>query len=376
VPADETQATTAVALQWKRSPVWTGEQAGPKDKNGRSWYDPLFDDASWTTVALPDSGNDGELNDRYYRSHFLWDGVSPTTIQLAADDGLAIYINGKTLGSWGNGWRKLGCVNNPNSQCSVSVPVPAQKIPTTLLKRGDNVIAVDLWNGACCGYYLNIAVTGLIPSARPPNLLLPWPGGGIWYYTGGPHCDERKPQETCPSGAVRHAIDFSPLEQKTCPAGNHPEIKLTNRWVVAAAPGKVVKWSPSQIEIQHQGGLRTGYGHLADLQVKLGDPITKGKQLGHPSCAIEPGQRTTGIHLHFYFKFSTGELATKLPAHKQVLSGWTIYNAALNYDGTMTKQGHEKRTAYTGRCTPDRSEFKSCYQTKRIRNDLKSDNYP
>jgi hypothetical protein len=150
--------TTLISLTMKKSLVWTGNQAGPQDAGGHFWNDPAFDDSQWSTVTLPDTGVDLDADDRYYRSHFTWDGVSSLSINFATDDGLAIYVNGNLLGSWGNGWRQQGCVNGP-STCLVNFSVPAQDIPPGMLTIGDNVLAIELWNGVVLGgnsFYVNV----------------------------------------------------------------------------------------------------------------------------------------------------------------------------------------------------------------------------
>jgi pimeloyl-ACP methyl ester carboxylesterase len=151
----------SLPISWKKSGIWTGYQTGPQDVSGHFWKDRIFDDTLWSAVTLPDSGSDSTADDRYYRAHFTWDGISDLSVNFSSDDGLAIYINGNLLGSWGSGWRQYGCVNGP-SNCSVNSSVPAQIIPASMLASGDNVIAVDLWNGAiCCDYYLNVTLTQL-----------------------------------------------------------------------------------------------------------------------------------------------------------------------------------------------------------------------
>jgi len=174
------KAPSAQALSWRRSAVWTGNQAGPQDGNGRYWHDPVFDDSSWTTVSLPDSAFDLSADDRYYRAHFAWDGTSPASVYFVSDDGLTIYINGNLLGAWGNGWRQSGCVNNQIT-CVNTAIVPTQPIPASMLQPGDNVIAIDLWNTAtCCFYYLNVIVSAGEP-ARQPIILV----HGFQGYPGG-----------------------------------------------------------------------------------------------------------------------------------------------------------------------------------------------
>ena len=142
--------------QWKRSELWTGDEVGPHDANGRAWSDPNFDDTSWTGISLPDGGPSTVApTDQYYRAHFTWDGKSTLSLGLLSDDGLKIFINGVSWNSWGNGWRQAGCVNNPPDGCLLSVSVPLQTIPSEYLLNGDNIIAVDLWNEGG-SYYLDV----------------------------------------------------------------------------------------------------------------------------------------------------------------------------------------------------------------------------
>ncbi|MDQ3010585.1 MAG: beta galactosidase jelly roll domain-containing protein, partial [Acidobacteriota bacterium] len=148
---------TTINVTWRRSPVWVGDQSGPRDAAGRAWNNPSFDDSQWAIVVLPDSApSDSPVpNDRYYRAHFNWDVSSPVRANFSADDGLAIYVNGVLLGSWG-GYRQFGCVNGP-PVCTINTIVSPQTIPASLLRAGDNVIAVDLWN-AGLGFSLNVTL--------------------------------------------------------------------------------------------------------------------------------------------------------------------------------------------------------------------------
>jgi hypothetical protein len=150
-----TIANSTTNVMWRRSSVWTGNQAGPQDSAGRAWNNPAFDDSQWSVITLPEIVSSDSIapNNRYYRSHFNWDGSSSVRLNFSADDGLAIYINGALLGSWG-GYRQFGCVNGP-PVCTINTIVPVQTIPANLLRTGDNVIGVDAWN-AGLGFYLNV----------------------------------------------------------------------------------------------------------------------------------------------------------------------------------------------------------------------------
>ena len=161
----QTGCVSPIRLVMKKSPVWTGDQVGPQDTAGHFWNHSVFDDSQWSTVTLPDDGFDFDPDDRYYRFHFTWDGVSPVSIYFATDDGLAMYVNGNPLGSWGNGWRQEGCVNNTTTSCNINFSVPAQVIPPGILQLGDNVLAVDLWNGVGLNFYLDVKLGGVQPAA-------------------------------------------------------------------------------------------------------------------------------------------------------------------------------------------------------------------
>jgi murein DD-endopeptidase MepM/ murein hydrolase activator NlpD len=70
--------------------------------------------------------------------------------------------------------------------------------------------------------------------------------------------------------------------------------------VCATANGKVVSsgWAGGygrMVEIDHGNGLSTRYGHLSEINVKIGDPIKIGQVIG----AVGSTGRSTGPHLHY-----------------------------------------------------------------------------
>jgi murein DD-endopeptidase MepM/ murein hydrolase activator NlpD len=70
--------------------------------------------------------------------------------------------------------------------------------------------------------------------------------------------------------------------------------------VVAPAGGKVTKagWHGgygNMIEIDHENGLFTRYGHLSRIEVAVGDPLIRGQHIGN----IGSTGRSTGPHLHY-----------------------------------------------------------------------------
>ena len=70
--------------------------------------------------------------------------------------------------------------------------------------------------------------------------------------------------------------------------------------VRATANGKVVSsgWAGGygrMVEVDHGNGLSTRYGHLSEINVKVGDPIRIGQVIG----AVGSTGRSTGPHLHY-----------------------------------------------------------------------------
>lgn len=70
--------------------------------------------------------------------------------------------------------------------------------------------------------------------------------------------------------------------------------------VVSALPGKVIsagyeRGYGNAVLVEHDGGIRTRYGHLASINVKAGDAITSDIALG----TVGSTGRSTGPHLHF-----------------------------------------------------------------------------
>jgi murein DD-endopeptidase MepM/ murein hydrolase activator NlpD len=75
--------------------------------------------------------------------------------------------------------------------------------------------------------------------------------------------------------------------------------------IVAPANGIVVKsgWQGGYgrlIEIDHGNGLTTRYGHLAKLEVEVGDTVTRGQLIG----LVGSTGRSTGPHLHYELRLN------------------------------------------------------------------------
>ena len=163
------------------------------------------------------------------------------------------------------------------------------------------------------------------PNLSQPDLILPFLIGQVWSYTGGPHGAWER-------DGSRAAIDFAPGSTES---GCVP----SNAWVVASAPGLIVRANHGAIveDLDGDGNEQTGwnilYLHVKDLKVEAGDWVETSDFLGHPSCE---GGIATGTHVHIARKYN-GEWILADGPLPFVLSGWTVHAGSIPYDGTMTK---------------------------------------
>jgi LasA protease len=163
------------------------------------------------------------------------------------------------------------------------------------------------------------------PNLNQPDLILPFLIGQQWSYTGGPHGAWER-------DGSRAAIDFAPSSTES---GCVP----SDSWVVAAAPGLIVRANHSAIveDLDGDGNEQTGwnilYLHVKAPRVEVGDWVETSELLGHPSCE---GGIATGTHVHIARKYN-GEWISADGPLPFVLSGWAVHAGSKPYDGTMTK---------------------------------------
>jgi LasA protease len=164
------------------------------------------------------------------------------------------------------------------------------------------------------------------PSISQPAMSLPFEIHEAWAFTSGPH------------GAWEHdgplaALDFAPPSEKTgCLSSNH--------WVVASAPGLVVRSGNGVVvvDMDGDGSEQTGwnilYLHIAsNARVAKGVWVEQDAHIGHPSCE---GGVATGTHLHIARKYN-GEWIIAGGPLPFVLSGWTVYAGDKPYQGKLVK---------------------------------------
>ena len=182
------------------------------------------------------------------------------------------------------------------------------------------------------GEPFSYAVEVVPPEVTQPILTLPWAAGETWYYTGGPHGGWA-------SGSGWAAIDFTPPDASNCYQSDH--------WVVAAAPGLVVRSENGEVmfSLDDSGHEQVGwailYMHMAaEDRVAAGTKLNTGDKIGHPSCE---GGAADATHLHLARRYN-GEWIPAAGSVPMVLDGWRVTGEATDYDGGLIK-GNQVRVA-------------------------------
>lgn len=164
------------------------------------------------------------------------------------------------------------------------------------------------------------------PGLSQPEMVLPFEPYAAWAFTGGPH-------SAWENDGPLAALDFAPASDKT---GCDP----TTRWILAAAPGLVVRSGSGVVvvDMDGDGSEQTGWNILY-LHVAARNRVAKGvwvdmnARIGHASCE---GGKSTGTHLHFARKYN-GEWVTAGGPIPFVLSGWTVVAGEKPYEGQLIK---------------------------------------
>jgi LasA protease len=165
----------------------------------------------------------------------------------------------------------------------------------------------------------------------PPNLIqptftLPFEVGVPWTLIGGPH-------PAWEAESAWGALDFAP------PAAVSGCFD-SNAWVVAIAPGQIVRSESSYVvlDLDGDGFEQTGwvviYQHIATKdRIATGTTVEGGAHIGHPSCE---GGTANGTHVHIARKYN-GEWVAAGDPLPFVLSGWTAHAGNAPYEGKLTK---------------------------------------
>ena len=167
---------------------------------------------------------------------------------------------------------------------------------------------------------------------------LPFTQGELWSLTGGPHYSWN-------TGSPRGALDFAPVT-------GEPACAVSRAWVLASAPGKIVRSANNVVVIDLDGdgyeqtGWNIVYVHIAEQdRISQGEQVELDSPIGHPSC--ERG-RVTGTHVHIARKYN-GEWLFSDERLPFVLSGWEVRVGPRNYQGELFKDGQTVSADSAGR---------------------------
>jgi murein DD-endopeptidase MepM/ murein hydrolase activator NlpD len=164
------------------------------------------------------------------------------------------------------------------------------------------------------------------PAISQPEMDLPFETRSPWAFTGGPHAAWEH------DGPLA-ALDFAPATEKT-------GCGVAQQWVLAAAPGLVVRSGHGivVVDLDGDGSEQTGwnilYMHVANRdRMAKGQWVEKNDPIGHASCE---GGISTGTHMHIARKYNGEWIAADGPI-SFVLSGWTAVSGEKPYEGSLIK---------------------------------------
>jgi len=170
------------------------------------------------------------------------------------------------------------------------------------------------------------------PGLSQPFMTLPFEIGTTWSYTGGPHNAWGSDGPRGTDGPLA-AIDFAPENDK-------PGCAVTNSWVLALAPGLVVRSDNGVVvvDMDGDGSEQTGwnimYLHIATKdRIALGQWVEQDGLIGHASCE---GGKSTGTHVHIARKYN-GEWMLAGGPIPFMMDGWTVIAGDEPYIGKMVK---------------------------------------
>ena len=101
----------------------------------------------------------------------------------------------------------------------------------------------------------------------------------------------------CPSGEGHQGQDIRPA---TCDDNAH--------WAVAATDGTITNVGSYSVYLTDADGVRYDYLHMGNVQVSVGETVTRGQRLGYVSN--EFGGTPTTIHLHFNLRMNVDGLGS------------------------------------------------------------------
>jgi len=162
------------------------------------------------------------------------------------------------------------------------------------------------------------------PGFKQPLMSLPIEPGSTWSFTGGPH-------SAWGTDGPLAAVDFAP-ENDT------PGCYVTASWVLAVAPGLVVRSGNGvvMVDMDGDGSEQTGwnvmYLHVAAKdRVALGQWVEQNSLIGHASCE---GGKATGTHVHIARKYNGEWMLADGPV-PFTMDGWRVVAGDEPYLGKL-----------------------------------------
>ncbi|MCU0662811.1 MAG: peptidoglycan DD-metalloendopeptidase family protein [Myxococcota bacterium] len=157
-------------------------------------------------------------------------------------------------------------------------------------------------------------------------LQFPYPVGESWMF-GGTHSDSG-------GDSPMSSIDF---QKSGSSWGDTYSAK-----VVAAAGGKVKKYSSCYLTVIHSNNWSTGYYHLMNIMVADGATVSANQPIAQyantKAQALCDGGSSTGPHVHWslYYANNESDLSGK------VLSGYTVHPGSFGYDENCSRMYYTK----------------------------------
>lgn len=137
-----------------------------------------------------------------------------------------------------------------------------------------------------------------------------------------------------------------------------PQPKGTPVYAVAAGTIYAIQTSWNAVIINHGGGLKTTYGHLSKIDVKVGEVVTQGQKIG------EVGDKASPSHFHLHFEvvqdnIDLNTLYKGIPAiiersSQKKINPLCMYGKQFFDDNKMTLT-YEKNFGCTNICNPDKN---------------------
>ena len=166
--------------------------------------------------------------------------------------------------------------------------------------------------------------------APPPADMfqLPWEQGKAWVSFDGFDNGTKRLSSSPHNYKMGGAVDFAP----------RPNMRVgedtSNDWVTAAAAGRVIEISFCHLKIDHSNGWVTEYWHLDNIQVNLGQNVSRNQRLGiidnNATGQVCVGNEFPGPHLHFVVRPKMQEFT---------FAGWVIGYSPVTNKTTFTKNG-------------------------------------